>query len=451
MPFPIARKEMFLFLLCLLCSPLRGQEQESVYFGNLHSHTSYSDGVKTPEDAFKYARDKAKIDFLIITDHNHMLSESNYSGSSKSLMAAVAKYTKDGKFVAIAGQEFSTIGSGNHVNVFDIGTILHSANGDYASLLKNELPSLKNSLDAAPFLQFNHPWENRTFASKDYGKDDFPFDEWVKTMDQYVRTIEITNGPAKTTGTDQHPDSANKGESLYLQYLNWGFHVAPTADQDNHKANWGNSTTARTGVIAKQLTRADILQAIEKRHVYATEDKNLKMIFKVNNHLMGDRMSRPDTGDDLDISYQIKDDDEPQAAYAIEMFFGTPGNVAAPPADRVDVIGNQENGKIEGVRLDPSWSYLFFRVTQVSDDSEADYAWTAPVWFDAESPENNTPAISVPQEMSEKCPSGKYVASKKRGIYHCQECSSVKAISLQNRVEGDEAIRGREPHEGCPQ
>lgn len=30
--------------------------QEKVFFGNLHSHTSYSDGSGTPLEAFQYAR-----------------------------------------------------------------------------------------------------------------------------------------------------------------------------------------------------------------------------------------------------------------------------------------------------------------------------------------------------------------------------------------------------------
>src|SRR5690349_2255667 len=37
---------------------------ELVFFGNLHSHTSYSDGSGTPDQAYKYARDTAKVDFL---------------------------------------------------------------------------------------------------------------------------------------------------------------------------------------------------------------------------------------------------------------------------------------------------------------------------------------------------------------------------------------------------
>jgi hypothetical protein len=40
----------------------------NLYVGNMHSHTSYSDGVGTPAEAFEYARDNANIDFLAVTD-----------------------------------------------------------------------------------------------------------------------------------------------------------------------------------------------------------------------------------------------------------------------------------------------------------------------------------------------------------------------------------------------
>ena len=45
--------------------------QERVFFGNLHSHTSYSDGSGTPREAFQYARMTAGIHFLALTEHNH--------------------------------------------------------------------------------------------------------------------------------------------------------------------------------------------------------------------------------------------------------------------------------------------------------------------------------------------------------------------------------------------
>lgn len=42
----------------------------NVYFGNLHSHTSYSDGSGTPAQTYKYARDTADIDFLALNAFN---------------------------------------------------------------------------------------------------------------------------------------------------------------------------------------------------------------------------------------------------------------------------------------------------------------------------------------------------------------------------------------------
>jgi hypothetical protein len=48
---------------------------QQVYFGNLHSHTSYSDGSGKPAEACQYARNTAKVDFLMISEHNHIQAE----------------------------------------------------------------------------------------------------------------------------------------------------------------------------------------------------------------------------------------------------------------------------------------------------------------------------------------------------------------------------------------
>src|SRR6266568_3388385 len=88
-----------------------------VFFGNLHSHTSYSDGSGTPSQAFTMARDTGKLDFLAITEHNHRQAEqgaspdradgkligkdpSLYTGpSSSSLIPTAGRFNEDGKFV----------------------------------------------------------------------------------------------------------------------------------------------------------------------------------------------------------------------------------------------------------------------------------------------------------------------------------------------------------------
>lgn len=76
----------FRYALCciipslFLFSGLVHSQSEKVYFGILHSHTSYSDGSGTPSDAFNYARNTGKLDFMAITEHNHRKAEQGNGG-----------------------------------------------------------------------------------------------------------------------------------------------------------------------------------------------------------------------------------------------------------------------------------------------------------------------------------------------------------------------------------
>jgi histidinol phosphatase-like PHP family hydrolase len=98
------------------------QETRKVYFGLMHAHTSFSDGEGTPDDAYTMAKE-ASLDFFAITEHNHnqavgnddiFLTETLYD----ELQESAARHTVDGEFLAIWGQEVSTISKGNHENIF---------------------------------------------------------------------------------------------------------------------------------------------------------------------------------------------------------------------------------------------------------------------------------------------------------------------------------------------
>src|SRR2546426_833969 len=136
----------------------------------------------------------------------------------------------------------------------------------------------------------------------------------------------MLNGPALTSTTGNR--AAEVMESEFDHYLLLGFHVSPSGDQDNHYKTWGTLTDARTGIITDELTKPKILSAMRQRHTYATEDKNLRLIFKVNDHLCGDILPAPATGTELNVSYAIHDDDEPDAAYTIQVRSGTIGGNA---------------------------------------------------------------------------------------------------------------------------
>jgi hypothetical protein len=157
--------------------------------------------------------------------------------------------------------------------------------------------------------------------------------------------------------------------------------VAPTADQDNHKPNWGDSTDARTGILAPSLTKAALLTALRQRRVYATRDPNLRLIYRVNNELIGSRIQGaavPMPGTALMISLEIADDDEPTAAYVIEVFSDHVGGpVSTTPVQTLAVTGNGTH-TVSGVTYAGGQQYVYLRVKQGGTDT----AWTAPVWLE---------------------------------------------------------------------
>lgn len=96
-------------LLVLLPAKIVGDEY-NVYYGNLHAHTSLSDGSGKPSNAYSYARDVAGLDFLGISDHDYYpdeLKEKEWGSITK----AADEYNDDGNFVAFPGFEWTSDGT----------------------------------------------------------------------------------------------------------------------------------------------------------------------------------------------------------------------------------------------------------------------------------------------------------------------------------------------------
>jgi hypothetical protein len=363
------------------------QPQLSVFFGNLHSHTALSDGRGTPEEAYEHARDTAGLDFLALTEHNHKqagdIAENTalYTGpGSLALIPTATRFIDNGAFIALYGQEFSTISSGNHMNVIDAPQVIDVGNGDFKTLFETWLPAHLDTQGQPPLLLLNHPATSSSPASREYGIDDYDGDRaaWLAALDPRAELINLINGPSHET-TPKPPSAPSERE--FLRYLNFGLHVAPTADQDNHKKNWGSATQARTGVVAPTLTKAALLTALRQRRAYATEDRNLRLVYQVNGQLLGSRIvgaAGPAVGSALTMTLQVTDDDEPTTGYKVEVLAdqigGTP--VAAPV--RTQTVTGNGTHTITGVTYAGGDQYLFLRIRQ----SDGDRAWTAPVWLE---------------------------------------------------------------------
>ncbi len=360
----------------------------NIYFGNLHAHTSVSDGVGTPIEAFEYARDTGKLDFMAITEHNHLMGGDKATHEQRialyqTLIDAADQFNQEGKFVAIYGQEYSSMSKGNHVNLFDIKKVIDVPNGEFDDLLiwmdKN-----RDSSSQLAVMQMNHPglgYNTKGIGKNEYGRDDFGDDAgWVAKMGPVTQLIEVLNGePPRGTVSNRSPQVTDDKYDLFLLQ---GFKIAPVGDQDNHQKNWGTVNDTRTAILAPKLDRKSILDAMRSRHVYATEDKNLKIILHINHALPGDIIRAQSFPTPLTVDCQIDDPDEPDAKYSIDAVIGTVGDRSTKVLKNFEATGNS-NGHpllLHDLAIQSEKDFLYFKITQTSS-AGVDRAWIAPVWF----------------------------------------------------------------------
>lgn len=360
-------------------------DQYSIFFGNLHSHTSYSDGSGRPAAAFDYARITGRLDFLAITEHNHGAAEQGAPADRRDgiliatdpslyedLKSAAEQKNQDGTFVTFYGQEFSTISAGNHMNIFFVEQVIREnqvPNGDFRELYENYLGD--------QLAQFNHPWNHDRAQS--YGLPQYQGDyaRLRQASERNVRLIEVINGP----GTQRTAPRTRKleGVSHYHHYLLRGFRLAPTGDQDNHYRTWGRLTDTRTGVLATELSRPAILAALEARRCYATQDKNLRVWFSVNGRVMGSEAGAASR--ELQIRLRVEDPDEPTAFYSFTLVYGNPGQTDS--LREREVAGEKGDQEKTLTLLTPyDHTFVYLRVTQWPNHaSRKQEALTAPVWI----------------------------------------------------------------------
>lgn len=244
------------------------------YYGNPHSHTSYSDGLGVPAEAYDYAYNRG-LDFLVLTDHSNMLEGDKYDSGTKEFTAEpgsewmrTAETAQDFSdnhqdFLALRGFEM-TFPELGHLNVFNTDKYVEAQT-------MTTLPEFYDWLAQQPGAigEFAHPkWPETSFNSLAYSAE----------ADRVINVIETANG--------RMPYSYTRMEEYYYKALDQGWHVGAVNVQDNHGTNWGE-TDNLTVVVADQLNEANFYKAYRQRRVYATESRTLELTFKGNGCWMG--------------------------------------------------------------------------------------------------------------------------------------------------------------------
>ena len=361
-----------LLVLVMVCPLLTGQvssEKSSakdknkdktvtynLYFGDLHTHTGYSDAYddSTPWDAYAAAIE-AGADYMAVTDHIAIWNAYHAFVADAEewadLLAAADYYTSE-KFVAMAGYEAWMLANCGEVNVYNVRELPPEQSLGYR---QDRLANFYDWLAAQPggIGQFNHP----LYVSDNF--EDYAF--YSEARDGGMNVIEIHN-------EDFYEDS-------YIMALDAGWHVMPAANSDTHYSDWIAGHEMRTVLLAESLTPENLYAAMSARRGYATLDKNLEIEYTLDGAVMGSILSAADGT--YTASVRISDPDGLKDEITLVEVISDGGEVVAS----VPTSGYSVELTVELDSEDAR--YFYVRVTTASPlegEVPGVTAWTSPVW-----------------------------------------------------------------------
>ena len=356
-----------------ICVSDSSKLDERLFWGDIHGHTIFTDGIRSPEEAYFFARDEAFLDVCALSDH----TEFYLTDRQWEYMANVTNdFNQSGRFVTLIAQEWTNFRLG-HRNIYHPG-------------------------DSAPFIRATDPVWSRLSKLFEFAREQgalvVPHHpaaaamgvDWSLEHDPEVeRLVEIYScwGNSERSSAAGNPRPISKGMggekrgSFVVDALRRGRRYGIIASGDVHDGRMGdtlyeyqaqpsNSKYAQhgglVGIWAHKLTRKAIFEALWNRRVYGTTGARILLEFSIAGHPMGSILKR-----------RGKLPVEVTAASEV-------------PISRIDLVKNGQDCKAEK----PDMQKVVWQSSIVSANSSDCYyvrltradgqmAWSSPIWVEA--------------------------------------------------------------------
>ncbi len=267
------------------------------YNGNLHSHSSYSDGnadntSRIPADDYAFAKTALCMDFLGISEHNHATAGMQIADWQPGIVQATAATTSN--FVALHGMEWGIIGTtgsagthAGHMIVYGMDSLVGWETNNYQIYVPKStymgtggLFEILNRHGGNALAYAAHP------DNYDYNNIlNVPYD--VQADNAMIGSA-VESGPAFSTDTTYTNQATSMSYfSFYKNMLAKGYHIGPTIDHDNHNYTFGHTAKSRLVIMAYSLTENNLLDAMRRLRFYASEDCGAKINFNINAQPLG--------------------------------------------------------------------------------------------------------------------------------------------------------------------
>jgi hypothetical protein len=260
------------------------------YFGNMHAHSSYSDGnadntLLVPADDYAFAKNSLCFDFLGLSEHNHVAAGMHLADWQPGRTQASTATTST--FVGMYGMEWGTISGGGHVIVYGVDSLIGWDPGEYQIFVQKSVYTGSGGLfdiinrhgnNALAYLAHPNTTDYNGLLNGTYDL----------AADNAVVGSAVESGPAFSTNiTYSDPGTSMSYLSYYKNMLAKGYHLGPTIDHDNHNLTFGRATKSRLVVMSPSLTENGLLDGMRKMRFYASQDCSAKITFSINSETMG--------------------------------------------------------------------------------------------------------------------------------------------------------------------
>ena len=342
---------------------------ERLFWGDIHCHTFFTDGLRSPEQVHDFARNRAFLDVFALADHSETLTDRMW----EYFCQVTNDYNDAGRFVTLAGFEWTHMRKG-HRNVYypgDTGALLRSHEAPFS-----ELPAL-----------FDHARQHGAIvvphhsASHDMGVSwDSPPDPEVERLVETDSIWGNSDRPAAAGNTRPiRIAGGEKNGQHVFDALALGRRYGIIGSGDIHDGRPGDDLHSLQdkpdiyrslyrqgimGVWARDLTREAVFDALWNRRCYATSNVRLLLDFSINGVPMGGQLTT-----DGDLLMRI----EAAAETAVRLEIVENGKV-------IESIDEQTSALTPNLRLPNPRRASWYMIRATRSDGEM--AWSSPIWVE---------------------------------------------------------------------
>ena len=284
-------------------------ETLQLFFGDLHGHAVYSDGISDVDEFYHRYRDAYGYDFACLTEHDYLDGIELSLSELKMIWNHSDRMTVPGKFVAFCGYEWTSpaiaehsspgqsVGEGHKHIIYPDNTGALISYGDDTA---NTGAKLFERFKGMNVLIIPH---HTSWSGIDWDAHDGDLERLVELCSTHGRFEYPGNQPI-----GYRRDHVHLGKFV-LDALNRDFRLGFVGGSDSHGLRWHGTEligqdshmtpgtlvgwkedayrTGMTVIMAHELSRKSLYEALYNRRCYATSGVPVVLDFRVNDELMG--------------------------------------------------------------------------------------------------------------------------------------------------------------------